>query len=73
MTRALKREQQGTARIIPILIRETDWMSGPFGRLNALPPDGKPVDSWLSRDDAWTKVAMGIRKAVEEFQPTLVR
>ncbi|WP_438001891.1 TIR domain-containing protein [Sorangium sp. So ce185] len=65
MKRALARHDAGQARVIPILLRETDWQSAPFARLQALPKDARPITLWPDRDAAWTDVAKGIRRAVE--------
>jgi len=73
MTRALERHDQGEARVIPVLLRMVDgWQLAPFGKLQSLPTDGKPVTSWNDRDEAFADVARGIRRAVSElavFQP----
>ena len=45
MTRALTRHEQGSARVVPVILRPCDWQSSPFGKLQALPLDGKPVTS----------------------------
>lgn len=63
--RAVERHDRGEARVIPVFLRPCDWHKAPFGRLQALPKDGKAVTSWKNRDEAWTDVAMGIRRAVE--------
>ncbi len=70
MTRALARHDQGIARVIPIIIRpvEDGWQSTVFGRLKALPKDGKPVTKWSNRDSAWADIVNGIRKAAKELQ-----
>jgi HEAT repeat protein/energy-coupling factor transporter ATP-binding protein EcfA2 len=68
MTRALEHHNQGTARVIPIILRPCDWHSAPFGKLQALPKDGKPVTKWDDQDEAFTNIAQGIRKAVAELQ-----
>jgi hypothetical protein len=44
--RALERHEAGEARVIPVILRSCDWQSAPFGRLQALPTDGKPVTKW---------------------------
>ena len=67
MTRALERHNQGTARVIPIILRPCDWHSAPFGKLQALPKDAKPITQWSDQDAAFTNIAQGIRKAVEEL------
>ncbi len=68
MTRALERHQSGTARVIPVIVRDVDWRTAPFGKLQALPKDGKPVTKWSSRDSAWRDVSSGIRRTIEELR-----
>lgn len=69
MTRAMERHETGEACIIPIILRPVYWQKAPFGKLQALPTDAKPVTShiWHSLDDAFFDVAEGIRKVIEEF------
>jgi hypothetical protein len=64
MTRALERHEAGTARVIPIILRPCDWKTALFGKLQALPRDGKPVTTWGNRDEAFADVARGLREAV---------
>jgi anti-sigma regulatory factor (Ser/Thr protein kinase) len=73
MKRALQRHDAGEARVIPIIVRACDWTSSPFGRLQALPRDGKPVSSWESPDEAWASVASEIRGAVGWRPPITAR
>jgi hypothetical protein len=65
MKRALEKHDEGTARVIPILVRPTDWERTPFARLQALPEDARPVVEWPNRDRAWLSVARGIRSISE--------
>lgn len=37
----------------------------PFGRLQALPRDGKPVIKWQHRDDAYVQIARGVRQVAK--------
>src|SRR2546430_141747 len=39
MTRAMERHKESKARVIPVILRNCDWSSAPFGRLQALPKD----------------------------------
>ncbi|WP_437752636.1 TIR domain-containing protein [Sorangium sp. So ce1389] len=64
MRRALERHDAGEARVIPIVLRPSDWSIGPFARLQALPSDARAVTRWEDRDEAWTDVAKGIRGAI---------
>jgi hypothetical protein len=65
MTRALERHGAGTARVIPVILRPCDWKTAPFGKLQALPKDGKPVTKWGDRDEAFEDVARGLREVVK--------
>lgn len=65
--RAMERHESGQTRVIPIILRAVDWHSAPFGKLQALPKDGKPVTSWKNRDEAFSDVARGIKDAVKSL------
>jgi hypothetical protein len=71
MQRAIERHERGEARVIPIILRHTYWQGAPFGKLQALPTDAKPVRSWPNQDQAFFNVTQGIRKIVEEIMPKL--
>jgi hypothetical protein len=66
VARALERRERGEAMVVPIIVRASDWMHSPLGKLQALPTDGKPIANWKNRDDAWLNVAQGIRGVVEK-------
>jgi predicted phosphodiesterase len=70
MNRALERHERGEANVIPIILRRVYWQGAQFGKLQALPTDGKPVTgpSWHNQDEAFFNVVEGIRKAVEEIR-----
>jgi hypothetical protein len=67
MKRAMERHEAGEARVIPVILRPVDWEGAPFGKLQALPTDAKPVTEWPNRDKAFWDVARRIRAAVEEL------
>jgi len=67
MKRALERHSANEALVIPVILRPVLWEDAPFGELQALPMDGKPVTLWLDRDEAFWDVAKGIRNAVKEL------
>jgi hypothetical protein len=70
MKRALERHYAGECRVIPVFLRACDWKGSPFGRLQGLPDDAIPVVSaqWPSRDDAFLRVAQGIRRVAEKWR-----
>lgn len=65
MTIAMERHKDNKARVIPIILRPCEWDKTPFGKLKALPKDGKPITLWSNRDEAFLDVAKGIRTVVE--------
>ena len=66
--RAMERHEAGECRVIPVILRPCDWHTAPFGKVQGLPKDVRPVTNWPDRDDAFKDVARGISKAVREMQ-----
>jgi hypothetical protein len=74
MKKALERHKNGSARVIPVILDDCDWHSAPFGKLMAVPKDGKPVTTWPNQAQAWADAARQIRKAIEALgQPTAAK
>ncbi|MEM9164930.1 MAG: toll/interleukin-1 receptor domain-containing protein [Cyanobacteria bacterium P01_F01_bin.4] len=67
MKRAIQRHHEGTARVLPIILRPCDWEGSPFRKLQALPVEGKPITLWDNRDSAFLDVVKGIRQAVQSL------
>lgn len=68
--RAMERHAAGETCVIPVLLRPCEWHRAPFGELHALPENGKPVTdrSWHTRDEAFCRIAEGIRQTVERLR-----
>lgn len=64
--RAMERHDAGEAKVIPIILRHSDWQSAPFGRLLAAPKDGKPINTWADLDEAFLDVVQKIKGALPE-------
>ena len=62
MKRALELHEIGVTRVIPVIVRDVNWTSAPFAHLQALPRDGKAVNTWANKDTAWRNVSEGIEK-----------
>lgn len=73
MTRAMERHTDGTARVIPVILRPCDWHGAPFGNLMATPPDGEPVVDHASYDHGFLEVAKAIRQVVNSRNSTTQR
>jgi hypothetical protein len=65
MTRAVQRHEEGSARVVPVIVSHADWEKAPFAALQVLPKDARPISSWHDQSEGWNNVAKGIRKAVE--------
>lgn len=60
---AMGRHEAGEACVVPVILRPCDWSGAPFGKLQALPRNARPVTTWPNQDEAFTDIAKGIRKA----------
>ncbi len=65
MKLALERHDRGDAQVIPVILTPLYWAPAPFGKLEALPKDGKPIALWEPRNAGWKNVAEGIAKVAE--------
>ena len=70
LKRAIARHNDGTARVIPIILSPCDWNHPdvPFSKLNVLPTHANPIKSWTDPDDAFTIVARSIRETVDQLR-----
>lgn len=62
MRRAMERHAAGEARVIPIIVDPCDWHVAPFGKLLALPEDGKPISKFPNMHDAFLQITKEIRR-----------
>jgi hypothetical protein len=67
MQRAMERHENGEAIVIPVILRACDWHHAPFGKLKAVPLDGKPITQWPDIDEAFLQVAKAVREAAIRF------
>lgn len=67
LCRALELHELGKAQVVPVILRDCDWHHAPFGRLMALPTDGRPVKSWPDRDKAYRIIVDHLRSLIESL------
>ena len=71
MLRAFACQRQGTARVIPIILRPCQWKGVPIGdgetlaEFVALPKDGRPVTNWPDTDMALDNAVGAIREILK--------
>ena len=73
---ALEKKRAGTARVIPILVRDCYWELHPdLSEIQLLPKDEtgkiKGVAAWHSRDSAWLNCCRELRKLIDEIRTAL--
>jgi hypothetical protein len=73
MKRAMERHERGETSVIPVIVRPVYWQDAPFGKLQALPTDSKPIQGsgWHNQDEAFFDVAEGIRTIVEQKRASI--
>lgn len=64
--RALERHDKGEAVILPVILRPCDWHDLPFGKLLAVPKDGKAVTKFSNIDDAFLDIVLEIKRIIKE-------
>lgn len=62
---AMRRHREGSARVIPVFVRNCDTEGLPFSGIQGLPRDAKPVATFPDRDEAYLQIAQGIRAVLE--------
>jgi hypothetical protein len=62
---AMQMADERKALVIPIIISPCNFSDLDFARLQALPKDAKPVNTWENADLAWQNVTEQINRSVE--------
>lgn len=65
---ALDRQANGVVEIIPIILKMCLWEYEPIGELQALPKDGKPIESWQRESEAYTSVLKGVKERIASLK-----
>jgi hypothetical protein len=64
MKRAMEKHESGAAVVVPVILRPCDWHDTPFGKLLAVPKDGRPITQWPSPDEAFLDVVRAIKSVL---------
>lgn len=62
--RAIEKHRKGESVVIPVILEPCDWQEAPFGKLKALPTDGKPISKFPNMNDAYLDVVKGIKEVI---------
>jgi hypothetical protein len=69
---AMARAKEGTARVVPILLKPCLWDVSRFSNLQSIPRDAKPILSWTKPEEGLLEVAREIKEIVAVPPPGLV-
>lgn len=64
---ALERHNNGEAVVIPVILRTCDWLNSELSRLVAVPNDGKPIKTWVDKDEAYYAAKQEIEKSIDAY------
>lgn len=67
MRRAMERHREGSATVVPVVLRDCDWQEFPFAEIQGLPLDGRAVTAWPNPDAAFTDIAVRLRMTLEDL------
>ena len=57
---AMKRHHSNEAIVVPVILKSCNWDLMEFGKLQAVPREGKAVSTWPDKDEAFTDVTARI-------------
>jgi hypothetical protein len=60
-----RHERNEAVRVVPVILRPTDWEHPPLDKLQPLPKKAKPISMWRSQDAAFVDVAKGIGNVIQ--------
>src|ERR1035437_3809429 len=73
MRRALERQQEGRAHVIPIFVRPVHLRDHPLLRLQGLPRNGTPISQWSNEDQAYVSIAEALEDLVRDLKEAQAR
>ena len=65
---AMTRHDNAECIVIPVILRPCRWQDAPFGKLLAIPTDGKPVTKFSTLDDAFLDITTHLKNAAKKIE-----
>lgn len=69
LARAMARSAEGSALVVPVLLRDVAWEQLPFASLQALPKGAEPVARSADHARGFADVVRGLEKAIAAWGP----
>ena len=73
MQRIMQRHAQGSATVIPIVLRVVHLTGMPFANLQRLPRAGRPINKWPDRDDVFHDILGELNQVIARIQMERLR
>lgn len=67
MKRALDRQREGRAVVIPVILPPCAWQRTPLRQIQVLPRDGMPITEHDNRDQAWSDLTREIEQLARDL------
>jgi WD40 repeat protein len=67
MMRAIERHDQGTAKVIPILLRSCVWEGSPFSKIQSLPENNIPINESINTDKVLAEIVKVISRTADNL------
>lgn len=67
-TQALEKQERGELMIVPIIAQPCDWKHSPFGKMKAIPKDGKAISEWTNDNNAYLNIIDELRRLIDAMQ-----
>jgi hypothetical protein len=64
----VKLNEKDKTRVIPIIAQPTAWANSPYGKLQALPSDGRTLAEWTSIDEGLSDILSSLRIVFQGFK-----
>jgi len=68
MKDAIARHDRKEAIVVPVILKPYDWEGAPFGKLQVVPKDAKPIIEWQYESKAYLDVIQSIKKNIQTIQ-----
>lgn len=70
MVHAINKPERNEARVIPVILHPCDWQDLPFGKLLAVPNDGKPISKFPNKHDGFLEITLAIKDVAKSLNTT---
>ena len=67
LKKAMERHENGTTRVVPIILSHCYWENQPFAKFQALPSKARPISSFPDRDEAYFNIVNELHSSIKSI------